>query len=161
MRISDNTGAVLPVKTSRWKTSRNSLKLIRIMKVGSRVLDRLEKLKKLVADSHRGGTKVYMHIGTPIWPHGPKRRDDKCRIKEKLYKLHPEIRATLTRGEKKRKVSQYFCWSSDILRQIVLKNFDRIFAKVPDLDGLIIVIHNGGNGYLHCHCRPGKSKDNL
>ncbi|MCD4831269.1 MAG: hypothetical protein K8R02_05590 [Anaerohalosphaeraceae bacterium] len=113
---------------------------------------RLEKLKKLVADSHRQGAKVYMHLGTPIWPHDLKRRDDKCRVRKQLKKLHPEIFATPAHGKKKSGKSQYFCWSSDILRQIVLKNFDSIFAKVPDLDGLIIVIHNGGNGYLCCHC---------
>ncbi|MCD4824184.1 MAG: hypothetical protein K8S55_06215 [Phycisphaerae bacterium] len=113
---------------------------------------RLEELKKLVAERHKRGVKVYMHIGTPIYPHHPKRRDDKCKIKKQLKKLHPEIYATLTKDEEKRGISRYFCWSSDILRRIVLKNFDRIFTKVPDLDGLVIVLHNGGNGYLACHC---------
>ncbi|MCD4824183.1 MAG: hypothetical protein K8S55_06210 [Phycisphaerae bacterium] len=112
--------------------------------------ERLEKLKKMVAEDHKRGTKRYLHIGAPIWPKHTKKRDDKCRIGKGLKKLHPEIFATPAKGKGKR--SQYYCWSSKILRDIVLKNFDRIFAKVPDLDGLVIVIHNGGNGYLCCRC---------
>ncbi|MCD4831267.1 MAG: hypothetical protein K8R02_05580 [Anaerohalosphaeraceae bacterium] len=113
---------------------------------------RLEKLKKFVAERHKLGVKVYMHTKAPIVPSHPTRRDDKCKVRRKLVEAHPEILATITPEDKKRGVKPYFCWSSDILKQIVLKNFDRIFAYVPDLDGIVLVVHNGRGGYLYCRC---------
>ncbi len=113
---------------------------------------RLEKLKKLVKKAHAKGARVFIHTRMPIYAYHTKYRSQKLNIKSQLRKLHPEVFAVLSEQEKAEKRNAYFCWSSEFMKKIILRNYDRIFAKIPDLDGIIIVVHNGTNGYLNCHC---------
>ncbi|MCD4831260.1 MAG: hypothetical protein K8R02_05545 [Anaerohalosphaeraceae bacterium] len=114
----------------------------------------LANLKAQVTQAHRYGEKVYMHLGSPIYPHSERSRPEPPNpgFRTKIPQQHPEINATLTPEEIAAGVSQYFCWSSQILKDLVVKNFERIFAEVPELDGVVVVTHNGTGGYLNCHC---------
>ncbi|MCD4830916.1 MAG: hypothetical protein K8R02_03795 [Anaerohalosphaeraceae bacterium] len=116
--------------------------------------DELANLKAKVAEAHRYGKKLYMNVGGPIYPHHEDRRHTSYTpgFRTKIPQMHPEIMATLTQQEIDDGVSQYFCWSSQILKDLVIDNFERIFAEVPELDGVIVSVHNGTGGYLNCHC---------
>lgn len=114
---------------------------------------RLEKLKKMVSEADKWGIRIYMHVRAPIIPYQLRsRKAENPHFNTQLKKVYPEAFATPRRSAKKRGITHYYCYSSKIMKRIVRLNYERIFRKVPGLDGLIVVVRNGGGGYLVCNC---------
>lgn len=107
--------------------------------------DYVEKVRNLVATCKRYGLDVNLHMF----------KNDKY-IPDEFFEKYPQARGAVRFHGK---ILPGLCTSQPVVRQYLREAFTGLFKRVPDLDGITMII--GGEGFYFCKNKTGGRYDDL